>query len=79
MHELSFRTIRIRRGPLGWLKRLRPFYETQVTMESELPTEEGLPPRPQCSRHKEIGMRNSKSRRQPVHWTRDQLPPATIL
>jgi hypothetical protein len=31
MHELSFRTIRIRRGPLGWLKRLRPFYETQVT------------------------------------------------
>jgi len=31
MRELFFRTTRIRRGPLGWLKRLRPFYETRVT------------------------------------------------
>jgi len=31
MHELSLRTMRIRRGRLGWLKPVRPLYETEVT------------------------------------------------
>jgi hypothetical protein len=31
MHELSFKTTRIRRGSLRWLKRLRPCYETRLT------------------------------------------------
>ena len=31
MHELSITTTRIRRGPLGWLKRRPTLYETKVS------------------------------------------------